>query len=164
VLPLLDRALVMAKPLADITAEHRRLTDWGLRGGLAMIVGIVARDTGAEARAHATARHGSTRRDALVRRQFAAAATSSQHRANLELADRGDPAEGVLWYGAGRIGVDCPKLVGSYDQVAERLGEYVDAGVRTVVLDLPDSADEYAHVHHVLDLVRRAPQRPPVEG
>jgi alkanesulfonate monooxygenase SsuD/methylene tetrahydromethanopterin reductase-like flavin-dependent oxidoreductase (luciferase family) len=164
VLPLLDRALVMAKPLADLEAEHRRLTGWGLRGGLAMIVGVVARDTDAEATADATARYGGTRRDALVRRRFGAAVTSSQHRANLELADRGDPPEGVLWYGAGRVGIDCPKLVGSYDRVAERLGEYAATGVRTVVLDLPDVADEYGHVHQVLDRVRRTaphPNRPP---
>jgi alkanesulfonate monooxygenase SsuD/methylene tetrahydromethanopterin reductase-like flavin-dependent oxidoreductase (luciferase family) len=142
VLPQLDRVLVMAKPRNDIAAEHERFTGTGL----AMIVGIVARETDDEAWEVAARQFGATRRDAFTRKVFARQVTSSQHRANLELADDGPLRDECLWYGAGRIGIDCPKLVGSYATVADALDRYASVGVRTVVVDLPFDLTEYQHV------------------
>ncbi|GAA4139229.1 hypothetical protein GCM10022416_25320 [Actinomadura keratinilytica] len=151
VLPRLDRALVMAKPRADIAAEHERLAAEGLAGGLAMIVGVVARDTDERAWDVAHRRYAATRRDALTRRLFTRQVTSSQHRATIDLAEAGDLHDECLWYGAGRIGIDCPKLVGSYKTVAAALDAYRELGVRTVVLDLPYEPAEYEHVARVLE-------------
>jgi alkanesulfonate monooxygenase len=153
VLPYLDRALVMAKPLADIAAEHERLAGWGLRGGLAMIVDVIARDTDGEAFAVAAARHTGTRRDALIRAAFARDVTSSQHRAVLDLAAAGALHDGCLWLGAATVGIDCPKLVGSYQRVADALTGYAEAGVATVVLDLPRELGDYTHTAHALSLM-----------
>jgi alkanesulfonate monooxygenase len=154
-LPRLDRCLVMAKPLAECAAELDRLTAHGLRTGVAMIVGIVARATDAEATRLAQERHGGSRRDALVQRAFRGAITSSQHRAVLALADERVDYDECLWYGAGRIGIDCPKLVGSYQAVARSIHAYRALGVRTLVLDLPAEAGEYEHVSRVLQLCGR---------
>ncbi|GAA4057069.1 LLM class flavin-dependent oxidoreductase [Actinomadura miaoliensis] len=151
VLPRLDRALVMAKPRADIAAEHERLAAGGLTGGLAMIVGVVARDTDEQAWDTADRQYAATRRDAFTRRLFARQVTSSQHRANIDLAEAGALHDECLWYGAGRIGIDCPKLVGSYKTVAAALDAYRELGVRTVVLDLPYEPAEYEHVARVLE-------------
>ncbi|MFC6935958.1 hypothetical protein ACFQHO_40495 [Actinomadura yumaensis] len=151
VLPRLDRALVMAKPRADLAAEHERLAAGGLAGGLAMIVGVVARDTDELAWETAERRYAATRRDALTRRLFARQVTSSQHRANIELAEAGVLHDECLWYGAGRVGIDCPKLVGSYKTVAAALDGYRELGVRTVVLDLPYEPAEYEHIAKALD-------------
>src|SRR5262249_8469757 len=147
-----------AKPLADIAAEHGRLTGWGLRGGLAMIVDVIARDTDAEAFALAAARHTGTRRDALIRAAFARDIASSQHRAVLDLA-ASTPREGALragclWLGAAPVGIDCPKLVGSHQRVADALRGYAEAGVATVVLDLPRELDDYAHTARALSLAQ----------
>jgi alkanesulfonate monooxygenase len=39
----------------------------------------------------------------------------------------------------------CPYLVGSYDQVADELARYFNAGYRTVILDIPPNAEELTH-------------------
>lgn len=150
VLPRLDRALVMAKPRAALAEEHERLAGSGLTGGLAMIVGIVARSTDEHAWAVAHRHYAGDRRDALVARVFRRQVTSSQHLANLELADAGAVHDECLWYGAGRIGIDCPKLVGSYQTVADALRAYLALGVRTIVLDLPFHVAEYEHIGQAL--------------
>ncbi|MFC5744461.1 LLM class flavin-dependent oxidoreductase [Actinomadura rugatobispora] len=151
-LPRLDRALVMAKPRADLAEERDRLAAGGLEGGLAMLVGIVARDTDEEAWETAHRHHAGTRRDALTRKVFERQITSSQHRANLSLAAEAPRRDECLWYGAGRIGIDCPKLVGSYETVAAALRAYRELDVRTVVIDLPFDVTEYEHVAKVLAL------------
>ena len=43
----------------------------------------------------------------------------------------------------------CPYLVGSYSRVALELGRYVSLGFRTVILDIPPSREELAHVMKV---------------
>jgi alkanesulfonate monooxygenase len=45
----------------------------------------------------------------------------------------------------------CPYLVGSYDQVAEQLSRYFDAGCRTIILDVPPSAEELHHTFAAVD-------------
>lgn len=44
----------------------------------------------------------------------------------------------------------CPYLVGEYDHVAELVAGYVRLGVRTLILDIPGSADELRHTNVVL--------------
>jgi alkanesulfonate monooxygenase len=150
VLPRLDRVLVMAKPRADLAEEHQRLAGAGLKGGLAMIVGMVARETDEQAWDAASRHYAGTRRDALINRVFARELTSSQHLANLTSAAAASVHDECLWYGAGRIGMDCPKLVGSYRTVATALAAYRELGVRTIVLDLPFDVTEYEHMARVL--------------
>ncbi len=151
VLPRLDRALVMARPRAAVAEEHWRLAGAGLNGGLAMIVGIVARDTAEEAWAVARQCYTGSRRDVLAGKVFSRQVTSSQHVANLEAAAGAEVQDECLWYGADRIGMDCPKLVGSYREVAAALAAYGELGVRTVVLDLPFALEEYEHIGRALD-------------
>ena len=45
----------------------------------------------------------------------------------------------------------CPYLVGSYEQVGLELARYVNAGYRTVILDVPPSADELRHTFAAFD-------------
>ncbi len=150
VLGRLDRALVMAKPRAAVAAEHQRLAAGGLRGGLAMIVGIVARETADEAWKTARGHYAGSRRDALTSKVFARTVTSTQHAANLSAVAAGEVQDDCLWYGSDRIGMDCPKLVGSYPQVAAALRAYREAGVTTLVLDLPFELAEYEHIDRAL--------------
>jgi alkanesulfonate monooxygenase len=43
----------------------------------------------------------------------------------------------------------CPYIVGSYSRVAMELGRYISLGFRTVILDIPPSREELAHVMEV---------------
>jgi alkanesulfonate monooxygenase len=52
----------------------------------------------------------------------------------------------------------CPYLVGSYDQVAEELARYFGAGYRTVILDVPPSADELEHTFRAVNLAMQPVQ------
>lgn len=156
ILPLLDRAMVMAKPRTALAEERERLVTAGLAQGMAMIVGIVARPTAGQAWEAAREHYAGSRRDQLAARVFNKRITSSQHRANLEAAAGAELYDECLWYGADRIGMDCPKLVGSYGEVAQALAAYEDLGVRTLILDLPFAVAEYEHVGLVLEAAARA--------
>jgi alkanesulfonate monooxygenase len=147
---LLSHCLVMAKPAEILGAELERLAGLGFGGDVTMLAGVVARETDDAARGLALARYASTRKDALVRRAFRSSLTSSQHHATFAQAEAGAWQDGCLWYGAGRIGIDCPKLVGSYDSVASALARYQGLGVRGLVVDLPDDPGEYAHIQRAI--------------
>ncbi|MEU8971092.1 hypothetical protein AB0D11_17695 [Streptomyces monashensis] len=153
--PLLDACLVMAKPYEQLARETARLEQQGASGGLALIVGIVARETSRQAREAAVAGHGGTRRDVLLRRLFTEGLTSTQHLTTLDLAAQSDWHDDCLWYGAGRAGIDTPKLVGGYGEVAEALLRLADLGMTTLVVDLPADVTEYAHVARVLEAAGR---------
>jgi alkanesulfonate monooxygenase len=45
----------------------------------------------------------------------------------------------------------CPYLVGSYDRVAEELANYISAGYRTFILDIPPTEEELQHIKAVFD-------------
>lgn len=45
----------------------------------------------------------------------------------------------------------CPYLVGSYEQVADELARYFNAGYRTVILDIPPNAEELTHTFAAFD-------------
>ena len=139
-------SLSMARPRAALQAALApfRSPEAGLRH--AIIVGIVARDTAAEAWDVARAVHGKNGRDRLAARMMIAQTGSAQHKQILALAGDGEVHDEILWYGAARAGIDCPKLVGSYTDVAEALGAYRAIGVTDFIVDLPASLDEYDHI------------------
>jgi alkanesulfonate monooxygenase len=147
---LLSHCLVMAKPAGTLGAELERLAGLGFGGEITMLAGVIARETDEAARDLALTRYASTRRDALVRRAFRSSLTSSQHTATFAQAEAGTWHDDCLWYGAGRIGIDGPKLVGSYDTVATALARYRDLGVGGLVVDLPDDPGEYAHIQRAI--------------
>jgi alkanesulfonate monooxygenase len=156
---LADECLVMAKPVDQLAAERARLTGKGLSGGIAMVVGIVAREDLEQARAAAEQHYAGGRRDALIRAAFAREATSTQHWANVALAQESPWHDDCLWYGGARVGSDAPKLVGSYEQVARALARYRRAGVTSLIADLPHAAQEYRHIGMALDVHARLEER-----
>jgi alkanesulfonate monooxygenase len=147
---MLAQCLVMAKPLSALSAEIEYLAGLGFAGEVTMLTGIVARETDDAARHLAGDRYTATRRDSLVRTAFRGALTSSQHLAMFAQAESGIWHDECLWYGAGRTGIDCPKLVGSYDRVASALARYYDLGVRRLVVDLPEQPAEYVHIQRAI--------------
>lgn len=140
-----DATLVLAKPRQALRDEAATQPS-----ALAMLVGIVARESSQSAWAEARARFTGDRRSRLAVRMQRADNASSQHRLNFDLADQGELHDECLWYGSGTTGVDAPKLVGSYAEVGEALLRYRACGVEEVVVDLPADVEDYRHVAALL--------------
>ncbi|HEY7417893.1 MAG TPA: LLM class flavin-dependent oxidoreductase [Ktedonobacteraceae bacterium] len=145
-------SLLMAKPIDLMQEEILRLQGncTTLRHG--MIVGIIARSTDEEAWQVAHSLSGQQdRRTRLLNRMFIAQASSQQHRLNIELADKQVLFDDVLWYGNAKIGIDAPKLVGSYQKVQAALQRYIAMGMSNILLDLPHDLAEYDHLFRVIE-------------
>jgi alkanesulfonate monooxygenase len=136
------------------------LREAGFDGELGIRIGVLARDSTAEAWVLARERFPRTwRGDQETKLKTISTNTWSKQLAAKALAvDRGGevPAEadGVYWLGAFvNGGASAPMLVGSYSEVATALGRYASAGVRHVILTgIHD--DDYLHTKRVIDLLR----------
>lgn len=133
--------------MRDLAAAHGRELVYGLR------VHVIARETEAEALAAAdrlvsrlSADVGETiKRRALDRESFGKARQN-------ELLAQGDWADRYLWTGVGRGRAGCgTAIVGSYDQVEEKLREYTAAGIRAFILSgYPHAAEAARFGQHLL--------------
>lgn len=66
------------------------------------------------------------------------------------LATENEIHDEVFWMGAYHSGqANCPYLVGDYEQVAQYLARYLDAGVQTILVDGPLSREEFEHTREV---------------
>lgn len=150
--PGTDCCLVMAKPREELRVELARLVARGAR--VAAIVGVLAREAGDEAGEEAQAAFATGRREEMSARVQMRDSVSSQHVRNYELRESGEMQDEILWYGSARHGIDCPKLVGSYAEVAAALERYLEIGVTDFIVDLPHDVAEYEHVGRVVQRVR----------
>ena len=107
-------------------------------------VGIIARRQEGEAWDVARARFPEDRKGQLTRQLASRVSDSVWHR-ELSEGDRADEGSPYWLVPFHNYQTMCPYLVGSYDRVAEELARYFDAGHRTVILDIPPSAEELNH-------------------
>jgi alkanesulfonate monooxygenase len=107
-------------------------------------VGIVARAREGDAWDAAHARFPPTRRGQLTRQLAARTSDSVWHR---QLADAAATStNSTYWlHPFESYQTMCPYLVGTYGQVAAELNKYIVRGYRTIILDVPPSADELGH-------------------
>jgi alkanesulfonate monooxygenase len=126
-------------------ASEEEISSTGLDCGIR--VGIIARATKAEAWDVAHARFPEDRRGQLTR-QLATKVSDSVWHQQLSEPATSDDAESPYWMVPFQnYKTMCPYLVGSYEQVGEELARYIDAGYRSVILDVPPDADELAHTN-----------------
>jgi alkanesulfonate monooxygenase len=121
--------------------------------GTGISIGIIARDDSREAWRIARDRFPATPQGAERMRLLLSAATSSwQPRlASVPVADEGD---GPYWLVPFRYHHSfCPYLVGSHDEVARAVTAYLNAGIRTLILDVPREPDD---LHHARIAIERA--------
>ena len=113
-------------------------------GSFGIRVGIIARPRAAEAWEVAHDRFPEDRKGQLTRQLASKVSDSAWHK---DLAERGGAGDdGRYWLVPfNNYKTMCPYLVGSYDQVGEELARYLGAGHRTVILDIPPSAEELRH-------------------
>src|SRR5439155_26539566 len=120
---------------------------------IAMLVGLVVRETEERAWAAATELYPHDRRQVVAGRMFMSQVVSSEHTASYALAEQQEVHDERLWYGAPTRGIDAPKLVGAGDQVGSWLNSCQALGVTDLIIDLVPDPDEYRWVGHALAAV-----------
>jgi alkanesulfonate monooxygenase len=136
--------------------------------GSGIRVGIVTRESDAEAWAVAHERFPADRKGQLTQKLAMKVSDSHWHRQLAEMAesDGGEDA-GAASDGDGAEEIDpywlwpfenyatfCPYLVGSYERVAQELRRYVEFGFRCFILDIPPSEEELTHIRAVFERAR----------
>lgn len=124
-----------------------------LPGGVGIRVGIIARERGGEAWDVAHARFPEDRKGQLTHQLAMKVSDSVWHKQLSRLREKseGEPYWLVPFQNYKTM---CPYLVGSYDRVGEELAEYLAAGYRTVILDVPPDAEELEHTNVALRRAR----------
>jgi alkanesulfonate monooxygenase len=139
-------AIEYPKPVGEYAALPASVASSGIR------IGIIARADGAAAWSAARARFPEDRKGQLTHQLAMKVSDSSWHQQLSALAKIGAGEENPYWLVPFQnYKATCPYLVGSYERVADELARYVDAGYRTVILDVPPSADELRHIGAVFD-------------
>ena len=163
-------ALALATAHADVLVSHPQDVDtFGeniaetvraseRRIDLSIRVGIIARDDRTEAQAIALERFPQDRRGELTTKmKLKSESTWIKHLAEDSLEEQPEEFPSVFWLGAYRSGrAYCPYLVGTYQEVADALSRYYQLGSRVLLVDGPDSRDDFAHLERVLSLPLRS--------
>ena len=110
-------------------------------------VGIIARETGAEAWKVAHQRFPEDRKGELAHRLATKVSDSVWHRQLSEIAHQQASEKDPYWLGPFQTyKTFCPYLVGSYARTAAEISHYVARGYRTFILDIPHSREELEHI------------------
>lgn len=146
-------AVQYPKPAAEYEAlERDRNLAMGIR------VGIIAREDSAEAWRIARERFPEDRKGQLTHQLAMKVSDSVWHH---QLSDVGSQAvsdENPYWLVPfENYKTFCPYLVGSYRRVAVEVARYARVGYRTMILDVPASPEEMAHIGTVLQLAAAVP-------
>jgi alkanesulfonate monooxygenase len=125
---------------------------------LGIRIGIVARESDGEAWAAAHARFPVDRKGQLTRQLALKVSDSEWHRQIAGLGGNpGDAPDNPYWtLPFENYHTSCPYLVGSHERVADEIARYAGAGYRTIIVDVPQSAEE---LHHIGVACRRATER-----
>lgn len=137
-------AIKYPKPAADESPAR----DTGLRQGIR--VGIIARKEAAKAWSVARARFPEDRKGQLTRNLATKVSDSVWHK-QLAAIDESSDSSPYWMVPFNNYKTMCPYLVGSYEQVADELARYFNAGYRTLILDIPPDADELMHTFEAVD-------------
>ncbi|NIZ13561.1 LLM class flavin-dependent oxidoreductase [Phaeobacter sp. HF9A] len=134
-------------------AEMEEMAPLPGTGQIGLRVGIIARDSAAEAWDDARTRFPSDRRGQLSHKMARATSDSIWHRDISKMAeDLHEARDGAYWlYPVMNYRTFCPYLVGSHAEVASYLHRYRALGFTHLILDVPSSE---ADLHHALTAAR----------
>lgn len=146
-------AIQYPRPAIDYHGAHDlELPDKGIR------IGIIARDNALEAWRVAWSRFPADERGQLTHRLAMRASDSVWHRQLSVLAEASTQQGRAYWlHPFENYRTFCPYLVGSYDDVARAIGEYLELGFRTFITDIPQERQDLEHVSIVFDRARAVP-------
>jgi len=120
-------------------------------------VGIIARESVAEAWRVANERFPGDRRGQLAHQLAMRVSDSDWHKQLSQTADELRSAQGVYWmWPFENYQTFCPYLVGNYQEVAEELSRYIQIGYTTFILDIPPTREELEHTHIAFDCAMRS--------
>ena len=123
-------------------------------------IGIVTRPSEDEAWDIAISRFPEDRKGQLTRQLATKVSDSTWHQRLSEIGGAAPKTRKTYWLQPfENYQTNCPYLVGSYGDVAEQLGRYVQMGYRSFILDIPDSQEEYRHIGTVFQTVSRSASR-----
>ncbi len=115
-------------------------------------VGIIARETEAEAWTVAHERFPADRRGQIAHAMAMQISDSRWHRQLSDLGKRPPSVDNPYWlHPFENYKTFCPYLVGSYDRVAGEVARYVSLGFTTFILDIPPSREELEHTRLAMD-------------
>ena len=116
-------------------------------------VGIIARETEAEAWATAFERFPEDRKGQITRTLATKVSDSDWHRQLAELAEAAKEHRTTYWLRPfENYHTNCPYLVGNYEQVGEEISKYLNLGFRTFILDIPTAKEEFVHIRRVFEM------------
>ena len=132
----------------------------GGAAGYGVRVGIVARETAAEAWRMANERFPDDREGQIAHKMAMAVSDSHWHkqlsgRDGTEATNGGEPHPYWLWPFK-NYHTFCPYLVGTHERVAAELAGYMKLGAGTFILDIPASEEELEHIGTVFRAARAA--------
>lgn len=145
-----DCVLMMARPRDVLAEDIKRVREEQGVDRIAMLAGLVVRDTEEKAWTAATELYAPDRRQQIAGRMFMSQVVSSEHLASYALAEENDVHDERLWYGAPARGIDAPKLVGSAGNAAEWLNSCREIGVTDLIIDLVPDPAEYEYMRDVV--------------
>ena len=118
--------------------------------GAGIRVGIICRERGEEAWSIARARFPEDRKGQLAHQLAMKVSDSVWHRQLSGIGEAGE--ENPYWLVPFQnYKTFCPYLVGSYDVVAGELAQYLAAGYRAFILDVPRDPDDLEHTRVAFD-------------
>ena len=148
-------AVQYPRPVADYETEPLAP---GQRSGIR--VGVVARETDAEAWEVAHQRFPADRQGQLTHQLAMKASDSRWHQQLSTLGQDAQHPGDVYWtFPFENYKTFCPYLVGSYDRVAEELARYIGVGCSTIILDVPANEAELEHIGTALSRTAHASAR-----
>jgi alkanesulfonate monooxygenase len=133
-------AVKYPKPAGEEITVPNDGIDYGIR------VGIITRETDAEAWHVARARFPEDRKGQLTQ-QLAMKTSDSVWHKQLSCLGEGPDNNNPYWLVPFQnYKTFCPYLVGSYERIAQEVVRYVAAGYKTFILDIPPTQEELSHI------------------
>lgn len=124
--------------------------------GAGVSFGIITRESSEAAWREAHARFPANPMGERIQDMAARRSTSVWYRSLSRRARTSDTDRSPYWLVPLRTyRTFCPYLVGSYEEIAAYLARYHEDGIRTLILDTPDSEEDLDHIGVALDLVAR---------
>lgn len=123
--------------------------DYGIR------VGIIARSDSTEAWEIAEVRFPEDRKGQIAHALSMKVSDSSWHKQLSELGQHAFDNRNPYWLRPfENYSTFCPYLVGSYEDVADVVADYIDLGYTNFIVDIPRSPDDFDHISKVFELAQ----------
>jgi len=132
-------AIKYPKPAVEEIAVPNDGIEYGIR------VGVITRDTDAEAWRVARARFPEDRKGQLTQ-QLAMKTSDSIWHKQLSCLTEETESNPYWLVPFQNYKTFCPYLVGSYERIAQEVVRYVDAGYKTFILDIPPTQEDLSHI------------------